>query len=247
MAETEVASILREIRERVITQERAARSVKVSAAAGTAGVNGPADPQAAAAGRLETAENLALIDSHLTTTARAWDRLPPLVSNRSGLVASLELWCKRLVKRATRWYSWEQVNFNAAVHHALRDLLQVLAAYEHELEKLREENIAAAEARRLEGEQYRSELAARGAETRAALQTQSDVNSTQNSQLERQLKGLTSELREREEHLRAEQSVCFRQLSLETAEAATLVDRTRRKTEALLAELQRRIEQLEGK
>ena len=69
-----------------------------------------------------TAENLSLIESYLTTTARAWDRLPPLVSNRSGLIARVELWLKRQLKRATHWYTWEQVNFNAAVHHALRDL-----------------------------------------------------------------------------------------------------------------------------
>ena len=34
-----------------------------------------------------TAEKLALINSHLVTLSRAWDRLPPLVSNRSGLAA----------------------------------------------------------------------------------------------------------------------------------------------------------------
>ena len=41
------------------------------------------------------ADNLALINSYLTTTGRAWDRLPPLVSNRSGLSARIELWLKR--------------------------------------------------------------------------------------------------------------------------------------------------------
>src|SRR6185312_13412950 len=147
MAETEVEEILREIRERVITQQRSAPNVS-NAAAIAANIAANGDSRAAESpivetgNRESTTKNLALINSYLTTTERAWDRLPPVVSNRSGLVASVELWCKRQMKRATRWYAWEQVNFNAAVHQALRDLLPVLAAYEHELEKLRAETNA---------------------------------------------------------------------------------------------------------
>ncbi|MBA2702875.1 MAG: hypothetical protein H0U60_03370 [Blastocatellia bacterium] len=247
MAETEVESILREIRERVITQQRSEHGM-------TSGANWPNGdsrsapaPVARTSNRVTTAENLALINSYLTTTARAWDRLPPVVSNRSGFGARLELWCKRHLKRATRWYAWEQVNFNAAVHHALRDLLPLLSAYEEELENLRAETTAAHNAQQIELEQNQSALARLRAETLAALQAQGDLTSAQNAKVEAQLKDLIDELRARDEILHAEQLVCFKQLSLQSGEAATLEDRARRKTETIVAELQSRIEKLEKK
>ena len=235
MAETEVESILREIRERVLSQQRAGHDAAASAAAhttiGNEG-NGSSDSgptrQMARQGDLETAaESLTLINSHLTTTARAWDRLPPLLSNRSGLTARLELWLKRRLKAGTRWFTWEQVNFNAAVHHALRDMLQVLAAYEQELEKLRAKMDAEADARRTE------------------METQSQATAAKIIQVEELVEELVKELRERDEHLRDEQRVSFKQLALVTGEAAVLEDRARRKTDAVLEELRRRVEQLE--
>src|SRR5881396_3830208 len=153
MAETEVESILREIRERVLAQQHAGKDASATRSAMTNGGNGAGESlQITDNDQSPTAENLLLINSYLTTTARAWDRLPPLVSNRSGLAARLELWLKRHLKRATRWYAWEQVNFNAAVHHALRDVLPLLSAYEKELTKLRA-RIDAAESKRMELEQ----------------------------------------------------------------------------------------------
>jgi hypothetical protein len=222
MAETEVEEILREIRERVITQQRSAPDVTTAAPLAANGDSRRAEAATAGTGNRETtSQSLARINSYLTTTERAWDRLPPVLSNRSGLVASVELWCKRQMKRATRWYAWEQVNFNAAVHQALRDLLPVLAAHERELEKMRAETAASREAL-IEGERQQSALAALRAVTQAAMQQQI-------------------------EELRDEQRVCFKQVSLETSEAATLEDRGRRKTEALLAELQRRLDEIEKK
>jgi hypothetical protein len=259
MVETEVENILREIREQVLTQERAIQGA--AAVAGiSADVAGSAELRVAdSAPDAPAGSNLPLINSYLTTTGRAWDRLPPVVSNRSGVAARLELWCKRQMKRATRWYSWEQVNFNAAVHHAVRDLLTLMTAYEQELEKLRVEVMNAHAPHRVEGEQtqvelaalraelasLRVEVAARTAETRAAVQALSDLTNTGQSQAGLQLAGLAAELRERDEHLRAEQRVSFKQLSLETTEAATLEDRARHRTESRLAELQRRLEELE--
>ena len=232
MAETEVESILREIRERVLSQQRAGQEVAASGAARTAignAGNGASDAGVARSGDSPPAENLALISSYLTTTARAWDRLPPLVSNRSGLAARLELWLKRRLRAGTRWFTWEQVNFNAAVHHALRDLLPLLAAYEQELGKLRAQIRAEAEARQTALEQQQTDLTTQLAPIRARLAE------------------LVRELRERDERLQEEQRVCFKQLALETSEGAVLEDRARRKTEALLEELTRRVEQLEKK
>jgi multidrug resistance efflux pump len=220
MAETEVESILREIRERVLSQQRAGQGAAATMRAETSnGENGAGEAgatrQLARPGDSEALaeENLALINSYLTTTARAWDRLPPLVSNRSGPVARIELWLKRRIRAGTHWFTWEQVNFNAAVHYALRDMLQLLSAYEQEIRKLRAQIDAETSVRVRDLEQHQTELHA--------------------------------ELRQRDEHLRDEQRVCFKQLALETSEAAVLEDRARRKTEALLEDLTRRVEELD--
>ncbi len=230
----------------------------LSAGSTTNGGNGAGETgsskQIARPGESETLAggNLSLINSYLTTTARAWDRLPPVVSNRSGLSARLELWLKRQLKRATRWYAWEQVNFNAAVHHALRDLLPVLLAYEAELQKLRA-RLADAEARNEAQANAANELSQALTAQASELQAQSRATETRidtrsearSNQVASQLAALVNELRERDAHLRDEQRVCFKQLALEASEAAVLEDRARRKTEAMLEELQRRVEQLE--
>jgi hypothetical protein len=133
------------------------------------------------------------------------------------------------LKRATRWYAWEQVNFNAAVHHALRDLLQLLSNYEQEMRTLRAQIEAEASARESDRMQHQAELTAQRAE------------------LSVQLGDVIREVRAGDENARDEQRVCFKQLALETSEAAVLEDRARRRTGALLEELKRRIEQLEKK
>lgn len=244
MAETEVESILREIRERVVSQQRAGQNA-ARALAGDAG-NGAGESAASLEiaqrenGGAPNEENLALINSQLAITARAWDRLPPLLSNRSGLTARLELWLKRIFKRGSRWYTWEQVNFNAAVHHALRDLLPVLSAHEHELQKLRAQ-VAAAEARQQELEHDQAELSAQLTAMQTAIETQVRAGATQ---LEGKFTALANELRERDQQRLDEQRVCFKQLALEASEAAVLEDRARRKTDALVEELQRRVDKV---
>ncbi len=254
MAESEVESILREIRERVISQQQEAAETTARSTI-THGTNGGSDASADRAQsitRLDNAtvkENLALINSYLATTARAWDRLPPLVSNRSGLAARLELWLKRHLKRATRWYAWEQINFNAAVHHALRDMLPLFTAYEQELERLHARIGAEADARRIEVEHNQIELARLHASLheevealRLAMEAEHLAGESQKNQQAAGIAAVVSELRERNQHLQDEQRVSFKQLALERSEAAVLEDRARRKTEALLEELKRRIE-----
>lgn len=270
MAETEVETILREIRERVLAEQ--GQDASASRPPFANGGNGSGDAALVQPGANNanasfigssdsplTTEQLSLVASYLTTTARTWDRLPPLVSNRSGVLASLELWLKRQLKRATRWYTWEQVNFNAATHHALRDLLPALSAQQKELERLRAE-LHKAETRRTELErqlaqqqaglavqlatlraELRSELEA---QLEAQLETQGRANEGRKNQVEAQFAALTNELRERNARILEEQRVCFKQLALEASEAAVLEDRARRKTEALLEELQRRVAEL---
>jgi hypothetical protein len=215
MADTEVENILREIRERVYAEQEASASH-------SKGVNGGETSQEKAG--LEPVESLPRLESYLTTTARAWDRLPPVISNRSGPTARLELWLKRHFKRATRWYAWEQVNFNAAVHHALGDIVQLLSANQTTIQNLREQLHANSQSQRAD---LWSELNAK------LITEQGTINAR------------LSELREATARVQEEQRVSYKQLALETSEAAVLEDRARRKTEALLKQLQQRVEQLE--
>ena len=82
-------------------------------------------------------QTLALLEGDLFVTARTWNSLPPVVSNRQGWKARLELWVKRLLKRTTNWYTWEQVNFNAATNNALHSIELMLTNYEKEQAILR--------------------------------------------------------------------------------------------------------------
>jgi hypothetical protein len=110
-------------------------------------------------------EALARMDANLSTTGRAWSRLPPLLSYRRGASARFEIWLKRLIKRAAHWFTWEQVNFNSAVHHALGDARSALVLQEQALARAREELSGELRALRAEAEADR----ARAAELQARL------------------------------------------------------------------------------
>lgn len=241
MADTEVENILREIRERVYAEQEAA------AAAHSASDNGATIQENR---ELEPLGSLPRLESYLTTTARAWDRLPPLVSNRSGTSARIELWLKRHFKRATRWYAWEQINFNAAVHHALSDMVQLLSANQETIQNLREQLRVESENRRADSgvlQTLRTQLAeqrlaidAESAAIIAAVESRAVV-------VDGRFAAIVNELRETTERLQEQQRVSYKQLALETSEAAVLEDRARRRTDALLEQLQRRIEELEAR
>jgi DNA anti-recombination protein RmuC len=212
MVDEEVESTLREIRERVRkTAELEAESPRAVVSRST-----NVSHTSMGGSATGTSQTMARIDAYLTTTARAWDRLPPVVSNRSGGLARLELWVKRRLKQATRWYSWEQINFNAAVHHALRDTLDALQDLEQQLEQLRAEMKARAQ----QFEQMKAEQQARSLEVNARLAD------------------LGREMRERDGQRLEEQRVCFKQLSLEMSEAEVLLDRARRDIESRLNKLE---------
>lgn len=118
----EVETILSEIRERV-------RAHEVDSPSRMESENGFAvEPTTSSASK-----ELARLEAHLTATARAWDRLPPVNSERSGAMARLELSLKARLKSLSRWFTWEQVNFNAAVHHALSESLAALKTQERQL------------------------------------------------------------------------------------------------------------------
>jgi hypothetical protein len=147
----EVENILNEIRERV-HQDRRHDEAPASTSAGNSGGRQALslDSNLNAGGELQhvNGESMNRLSAHLTTTSRAWDRLPPLNSNRRGGAARFELWIKARLKAMSRWFTWEQVNFNSAVHHALTETLHALSAYQQELAALRVELAKQAEASR---------------------------------------------------------------------------------------------------
>jgi len=280
MVDQEVEATLREIRERV----RAEAASRAPAQTTPATIEPGAAPVAAARGT--AADAIARMHANAATTERAWSRLPPLMSYRSGAAARFELWLKRLVKRAAHWFTWEQVNFNSAVHHSLADAREALAAHEQVIERLRAEvaslhqslegqmraeleaERAKSEAHHAESEARHAELGARmaRAESRAeselarlggliadtAAQLRSEQAASAESlsagqreilealrgELESYAAALRREAREQVSDVLEEQRVCFRQLSLESTEAAVAQDRARRLTESRLEALE---------
>jgi chromosome segregation ATPase len=243
MADTEVENTLREIRERVLASAPARAAEHAHSRALTQ--NGDAF------------EALARMDANLSTTARAWSRLPPVLTKRRGALARFELWLKRLIKRAAHWFTWEQVNFNSAAHNALGDARAALDAHERALSHLREElgrvreELTGLRAEVESGASRAAELEARvsSAESRfdsrlAELQgaLASGLDNLRGEQRAR-TEEFRSELRDRAEGLLEEQRVCFRQLSLEASELAVTQDRARRAVESRLEKLEQNREQ----
>jgi hypothetical protein len=277
MIDEEVETVLREIRERVISQPLAQPSLSGPPPGGANGNQHSQAVDPAETSALSSAA-MARLNAHLTTTARAWDRLPPVFSNRSGTAGRIEVWLKARFKIFSRWFTWEQVNFNAAVHHALLETLQALneqdaaiAAVRSQLAQLQTEVKAQGEASR---EEILNEMDNQSAEIRAQLQTdaaarrmewqnqQRDTNAlraelrgelesarirteTATNEAAANLAKLSHELREREERIENEQSVCFKQLLLETNEIAVAGDRAQQRISTLIEEMGQRLKQLE--
>jgi hypothetical protein len=153
MADTEVENTLREIRVRVLA-DAGRRAVAASGTGELAATASGGAAEAAGTGEAPCVAGDALMrmDANLLTTARAWSRLPPLLSYRRGLGARLELRLKGMVKRAAHWFTWEQVNFNSAVHHALGDVRAALAAHEQAIARTQAELLASLRELRAEAE-----------------------------------------------------------------------------------------------
>jgi hypothetical protein len=226
MADVEVEDTLREIRERVLaaSESRAAERANAQTYAPEGAAGPPAQASAGDAG-----EALARMGANISTTGRAWSRLPPVLTYRRGALARLELWLKRLVKRAAHWFTWEQVNFNSAAHQALADAREALEAHGRALEALRGE----VGLLRAEVESGVSELNARAYAAEARLESEL-------AGLRAALASVTDEQRVRADAALEEQRVCFRQLSLEAAELAVAHDRARRQLESRVGALEKR-------
>jgi len=249
----DVETILKEIRNRVVSD------------AGTNEANARAE--ATSNGSIPQSnqhESLTRVSAHLAVTGRAWDRLPPVLSNRQGTLARIELWIKRKCKPLTRWFTWEQINFNRATKDALSDIVEILSAEAQELAALRgqltQEMRRADDQARERWAQFEAALARKEAE----LARRTEESDRQYSNLEfehskladqvvnlgvqlraenRQIKSQQDEeidrrLTELAAELKEEQRVCFRQVSLETNESAVLEDRARRALLTRLEELE---------
>lgn len=120
MSDTEVEKTLKEIRERVRVQIRRQ----------TPAIDRPSTEANKARGFESLRANLSIIQ-------RSWNRLPPLTTYRTGWVARLELWCKRLFKGASHWFTFEQVNFNSATSNSLQEVLVALSTHEEALSELK--------------------------------------------------------------------------------------------------------------
>ncbi len=248
----DVETILNQIRERVVSEEKARMS-------GTS-ISTTASSSDGSVASSNQSEALARLSDQLTVTGRAWNRLPPIFSNRRGFLGRVERWIKNACKPLTRWFTWEQVNFNRAVHDALSDVTRILMAEAQELAALRAQltnevrrafltlrsdlDGQAAELRAVNSNH--AEYEARLKETDAALARISNMlgafadetrtgRSQQAEEINRRLSELAAELKE-------EQRVCFRQLSLEASEAAILEDRGRRALDARLEKLEKSLQ-----
>jgi chromosome segregation ATPase len=91
---------------------------------------------------------------------------------------------------------------------------------------------------RLEAELRSAAASMRGLRERAAALEGELVHARE--QFAGEQRALSSEMRERIQHLLDEQRVCIRQLSLQASEEAVLADRARRATELKLEKLERR-------
>lgn len=207
-----------EVEDRSHAEVRAERSALTA----SAGVSATPDTS-------RLAQAIARLEETLATTARAQSRLPPVVSNRSGLTARLELWFKQFTKRATRWYTWEQVNFNAAVHQALDNVLAALSAHEQRLAEIeaRLETVSSSD----------MGLA-------AVLEAVEARLSSLETFIAEEVEKLRAEQRQRLELLIEEQRVSFKQLALEIKETGTTSVKLEGRLDERLREMARRRESL---
>ena len=179
------------------------------------------------------AKPLSRLQTSLTITGRTHDQLPPVTTYRSGLPARVELWIKRQLKRATHWYTWEQVNFNSSVDSALNNTLAILRTYEERLASLRNElDVSLASKENLESRL--TELEARLA----------SIDSRFDELLAEKLAEIRIEHQKGSELLLNEQRVCFKQLALEISEAGVVADRAKRSIQLRLEELAARVDEI---
>lgn len=263
MVDQEVEEILKQIRDKVRAEEERTKALSAQTNNGNSDLSGPPSTE------LQPIAQSVRSYPNLATMNRAWDRLPPVLSNRRGALASLDLWLKRILKRGSRWFTWEQVNFNAAVHHTFREVIETLGTYEQQLSRLSSQlndtnNQLQRQQRRSDEffESYKDELKQLSrttsellkllpaftrdrelAELRtkiAAVEVEMHAwEQDKSKELLARANESLLEIRASTERILDEQRVCFKQITLETEEASARGERERRA-------LHKRIAKLEG-
>lgn len=249
MVDREVVEILAEIKRRVTSeQEKPASETSGIAENSAQAVSTP----------IPTGTN---DFANLTVMARTWDRLPPLVSKRTGTMARLDLWFKRKLKRASRWFTWEQVNFNAAAYQTFVEVVESLNAWEQHLVETKQQLDVQREILKNQETALSSALSsfttqftqltnqldqidrrhlANFAQLNARVEGLAQMAKDLQDERQTQIAEPVNESRLQYEKLLDEQRVCFRQLSLELSESRVLQDRARRELETRVAMLERR-------
>lgn len=200
------------------------RQIRTEASAQGAGSRDKLESLAGANGDLDR------LRAGVVTARRAQDRLPPVTTYRRGFVARLDLWVKRKLKTATRWFTWEQANFNAATVTSLESTARLLAQLEADLSDLRS-SIQSHELAERDGSV--AVVDARLAKLESSVQT-----------LLTEIEAERTEQTRRIDLLIEEQRVCFRQLALEISETAIVSDRAKRNLEMRITELSRRLDEM---
>jgi hypothetical protein len=233
MVDNEVAEILAEIKQRVISQHGPS----------VAGTSGIVENSSGAFTKSTPAPTK--VFANLPVMARTWDRLPPLVSKRTGSLARLELWVKSVLKRATRWFTWEQVNFNAAAYQTFGELVEALNAWEQQLadtkQKLdaqREELSSLTTQLTHQLEQMDRQHLAIIAQLSARVEGVSQMAKDRHVEQQARLAEFVAETHLGDENVLDEQRVCYKQLALELSEFRVIADRARRELETRVANLE---------
>jgi hypothetical protein len=234
MVDQEVVDILEEIRQRVASAQ----------------VDQPVPTATQWVPQQASSTDSVVVKRHfasLSVLDRAWDRLPPLVSKRTGTPAKFELWIKSTLKLALRWLTWEQVNFNAATRQTFVEVIETLAAHEHQLMLRQNELTTLQDHLNTTREEFLTHLQ-EGKEQlerqRSLLFTDlentiKDFQSQTVAEARARFDDLLKEFRERDERLLDEQRVCFKQLRLELSESQVLQERARRELDVRLGKLEK--------
>jgi hypothetical protein len=209
------------------------RSIRAGAREGAAQPSDSFSGQGNSANSANSANSLARLETSLTVTSRTQNQLPPVTTYRSGFAARVELWLKRLLKRATHWFTWEQVNFNSSAHSALNHTLALLQTYEQRLASLQNERDASVAAN--------ANLEARLLELESSL---ASVEDRFEAMLAEKTAEIRIEHRQRIESLVNEQRICFKQLALDISEAGVIADRAKRSMQLRLEELANRVDEM---
>jgi hypothetical protein len=182
----------------------------------------------------------ARILTFLKTTEQLRGSLPPVRSYRGGVKAKIEVWIKGKVRRATKWFFFDQVNFNSTVHQLLAELNDLQLRHRNMLEDLGRSLRLEAQEREQRRRNFNEEQKAINADHRLSIEKQRALNEQQT--LINKEQSLVSEeqrlIGSEQAALIEAQNATIERLRIELSESAVVIDRLRRNFEHRLAQLE---------